>query len=120
MRPGDIQRGLDVLTHTGADFAVSVTAYPFPIQRAVRIDAHGRLSMFDPKLFAVRSQDLEAAFHDAAQFYWGRTEAWDSSDTLFGSSSAAVQLPHYRVQDIDTLDDWLRAEAMFRTLQADP
>jgi N-acylneuraminate cytidylyltransferase len=29
-------------------------------------------------------------------------------------------LPRHRVQDIDTLEDWTRAEWLFRAMQAEP
>ena len=72
--------------------------------------------MFDPDQFNTRSQDLPEAWHDAGQFYWGRTEAWKSATTLFGSDTAAIPLPRWRVQDIDTEDDWTRAEILARIL----
>lgn len=114
----DIKRGLDVLERSGSDFAFSVAKYPFPIQRAIRTDAAGRVSMFNPEHFQTRSQDLEEAYHDAGQFYWGLASAWRSAETLFGPASAAVVLAPHRVQDIDTPDDWARAEWMFKALQA--
>ena len=110
----DLQQGLTTLERSHGDFALSVTRYSSPIQRAVRIDAQGRLAMFNPEHFQTRSQDLEPAFHDAAQFYWGRVAAWQSADTLFGLASVAVVLPAHRVQDIDTPEDWSRAEWMFK------
>jgi pseudaminic acid cytidylyltransferase len=76
--------------------------------------------MFDPDRFATRSQDLEEAYHDAAQFYWGRSAAWLSAATLFGPATAAVVLPRHRVQDIDTPDDWTRAELMFEAQRRRP
>lgn len=111
----DIKRGLDVLERSGCDFAFSVAKYPSPIQRAFRVDAVGRVAMFNPEHFMTRSQDLEEAFYDAGQFYWGQATAWRSAETLFGSSSTAVVLAPHRVQDIDTPDDWARAEWMFKT-----
>jgi len=116
LAPSDLQRGRQVLEAGDAEFAVAVARYPFPIQRAVRVDAHGRLSMFDPDRFATRSQDLEEAYHDAAQFYWGRPVAWSRAATLFGPTTAAVVLPPHRVQDIDTPEDWTRAELLFEVL----
>jgi len=120
LAPVDLRAGLETLTAGDAGFAVSVTQYPFPIQRAVRVDSRGRLSMFDPDRFATRSQDLEEAYHDAAQFYWGRSAAWLSAATLFGPATAAVVLPRHRVQDIDTPDDWIRAELMFEAQRRRP
>ena len=74
--------------------------------------------MFQPENFAVRSQDLEEAWHDAGQFYWGTVAAWLAEKPIFNSRAQAVVLPRHRVQDIDTLEDWLRAEYLFRALQA--
>lgn len=118
VQPDDLRRGLRILGETGADFAFSVTSYAFPIQRALRITPEGRVEMFQPDHFYTRSQDLEDAWHDAGQFYWGRAEAWLSNKPLFGRDSAPVVLPRHRVQDIDTPEDWERAEWMFRTLSA--
>ncbi|MDD2367122.1 MAG: pseudaminic acid cytidylyltransferase [Desulfuromonadaceae bacterium] len=115
--PEDIQRGLKILTATGSDYAFSVTSYPFPIQRAIRLTPHGRVEMFNPEEFNSRSQDLEEAYHDAGQFYWGRTSAWLSEKKIFSPESSPVLLPRYRVQDIDTMEDWQLAELMFRAWQ---
>ena len=112
----DLRRGLTVLTETGSDYAFSVTSYAFPIQRAIRITEQSRVEMFNPEHFNTRSQDLEEAYHDAGQFYWGRATAWLTGRVIFGPHTAAVQLPRYRVQDIDTAEDWQRAEYLFRVI----
>jgi pseudaminic acid cytidylyltransferase len=116
----DLRRGLDLLRRDGADFALAVARYTFPIQRAVRIDAAGRLSMFSPEHFNTRSQDLEEAYHDAGQFYWGLASAWLTATSLFSAACAGVIQPPHRVQDIDTAQDWIRAEALFRATQGLP
>lgn len=116
IRPADLRQGLHVLNDSGADYAFSVTSYPFPIQRAVRLTPEGRMTMFQPEHFNTRSQDLEEAWHDAGQFYWGRTEAWLAEMPLFSAGSAPVPLPRHRVQDIDTPEDWQRAEWMFKAI----
>ena len=68
--------------------------------------------MFYPEYFFTRSQDLPAALHDAGQFYWGRPLAWIEGKQIFDRHSIPVVIPRWRVQDIDTLDDWKRAEIM--------
>lgn len=114
----DINRGLELLVNNDCDFAFAVTSYAFPIQRAIRITEMGRVEMFNPEHFNTRSQDLEEAYHDAGQFYWGRTSAWLEHGALFGLNSLPVLLPRHRVQDIDTLEDWERAEWLFKAMQA--
>jgi pseudaminic acid cytidylyltransferase len=113
----DLQRGLQLLQSSGADYAFSVTTYAFPIQRAIRITPEQRVEMFQPQHFATRSQDLEEAWHDAGQFYWGKAQAWLKGKPLFSKDAAPVPLPRYRVQDIDTPEDWARAEWMFNAMQ---
>ncbi len=112
--------GRDVLLESGADYAITVTSYPFPIQRAVRRTTDNRMEMFYPEYFSARSQDLEEAFHDAGQFYWGRSEAWLSDKILFGHDTAPVLVPRHQVQDIDTEEDWVSAEWLFRAMHAEP
>jgi N-acylneuraminate cytidylyltransferase len=118
-RPEDIRLGQRVLDETGGDYALTVTSYAFPIQRAVRLTSDGWMEMFWPEHFQTRSQDLEEAFHDAGQFYWGRAEAWLAGRPFFRQGTAPVVLPRHRVQDIDTLEDWERAEMMFRAQRLD-
>ncbi|MCC2597548.1 pseudaminic acid cytidylyltransferase [Pusillimonas sp. MFBS29] len=117
VRAEDIRRGLTVLNDTGCSYVFSVTSYGFPIQRALRLTPEGRVIMFSPDHFSSRSQDLEDAYHDAGQFYWGKAESWLQSRMIFGEASAPVLLPRYRVQDIDTPEDWERAEWMFKAMR---
>ncbi|MDP9940099.1 pseudaminic acid cytidylyltransferase [Ectopseudomonas alcaliphila] len=114
-----IRKGLSVLLQTSADYAFTVTSYAFPIQRAVRLTENGRVEMFQPEQFNTRSQDLEEAYHDAGQFYWGGADAWLESRPLFTCASAPILLSRHRVQDVDTPEDWLRAEWMFKAMLMD-
>ena len=118
VQPQDLRRGIEVLQSSATDYAFSVTSYAFPIQRAIRITADQRVEMFNPEHFTTRSQDLEEAFHDAGQFYWGRAAAWLAGKPIFSINAAPVLLPRHRVQDIDTPEDWERAEWLFQAMQA--
>jgi len=113
VEPADIKRGLDLLEQAAADrFVFTATGYASPVQRALRLDpASGEAHMLQPEQFTKRSQDLEPAYHDAGQFYWGRPQAWLSSGNLFEASKPLL-LPRWRVQDIDTSEDWIKAELM--------
>lgn len=113
----DIRKGLQQLEKHNAAYAFSVTSYAFPIQRAIKITANERVEMFAPEHFNTRSQDLEEAYHDAGQFYWGTAEAWLTEKVIFGADSVPVILPRHRVQDIDTPEDWERAEWLFKAMQ---
>lgn len=116
VKPENLKKGLEMLNNMNADYAFSVTSYAFPIQRAIRITLENRVEMFQQKHFNKRSQDLEEAWHDAGQFYWGKASAWLENKPIFGLSSVPVILPRHQVQDIDTPEDWLQAELMFSVL----
>ena len=115
----DLQRGLKILREQAVDYAFSVTSYAFPIQRAIKLTSDGRVGMFNPEHFNTRSQDLEEAYHDAGQFYWGSADAWRQQKSIFSEQAAPVLLPRHRVQDIDTPEDWLRAESMFKAMKVE-
>jgi N-acylneuraminate cytidylyltransferase len=114
-----LRAGYERLLETGKAFAFSVTSFPFPIQRALKIDSHGHVEPFSPENTYKRSQDLEEAYHDAGQFYWGRSEAFLNNTVMYSDESVPVVLPRHLVQDIDTLEDWRRAELMFAALNED-
>ncbi len=98
-------------------YVFTATTFPFPIQRAFKVHENGFVEMFHPENYNTRSQDLEEAFQDAGQFYWGSMEAYMSEKFFFATDSMVHVLPRYMVQDIDTLEDWTRAELMYQSLR---
>lgn len=116
VRAEDIQKGLEKIESGNLSYCFSATTFPFPIQRAIKFDDQQRVEMFYPEHFYTRSQDLEEAWHDAGQFYWGTGLAWKNKDVIFSAQSSIVELPRFRVQDIDTPEDWDRAELMANLL----
>ncbi|MDA0768345.1 MAG: pseudaminic acid cytidylyltransferase [Verrucomicrobia bacterium] len=99
------------------DFAFSVTSFPFPIQRALKLGEGGRVAMFQPEHELSRSQDLEESFHDAGQFYWFRPASLEEREGFFTARARPVILPREQVQDIDTLEDWQCAELIHEILE---
>lgn len=104
------------MIESGSKFCFGVTHYGHPIQRALRMDRLGHLSMFSPEHALTRSQDLEPAFHDAGQFCWGTRAAFIDGRSPLVQDSVAVVLPRYRTVDIDTLEDWKLAESLYAAL----
>jgi len=113
----DFVEASNMLSSINIDYVFSATEFSFPIQRAIKIDENGLCDMFQPEHENTRSQDLEKAYHDAGQFYFGEVSAFQQNKPFFHSSkSKPFLLPTYRVQDIDTLEDWKRAELLFEVL----
>jgi pseudaminic acid cytidylyltransferase len=108
--------GFEKLKNSNARSAFSCTSMPFPIQRTFKITQNERCQMFWPENFSKRSQDLEEAYQDAGQFYWTNVHI-KSNDIIFGQNSIPIILPRYLVQDIDTLEDWTRAEFMYEAIK---
>lgn len=116
IRAEDIAEALRLLeAHGGSGYTFPVTPFPSAIQRALRRGADGRVAPFHPEYVNTRTQDLEPAFHDAGQFYWGQADAWLAGLSIHANGRAIV-LPEWRVVDIDTPADWERAEALYRAL----
>jgi len=117
VQPSDLVAAGNLLEQapTGS-FVFTATSFPFPIQRAIRINANGQASMFQPEHFNTRSQDLEEAFHDAGQFYWAHPHTWAMKLNIFDNGYPLI-LPRWRVQDIDTEEDWSRAELLHQLLE---
>lgn len=115
----DLVRGLKVLQSGSWAYAFSVAEYSPSVYRAFQALPEGGLAMLFPEFFSTRSQDLPAALHDAAQFYWGRPAAWTQELRIFDRHSMPVVIPRWRVQDIDDMDDWIRAEMIFKKMKGD-
>lgn len=117
VRAVDLQAAQEQLTTSGSKFVFTATNFDFPILRALRRDEHGGLAPMFPEHIGMRSQDLPEAFHDAGQFYLGDAAHWLAKVPLFGPDSRMFLLPRHRVQDIDTPEDWQRAEWLFRAMR---
>ena len=112
----DLKRGWEALESGDWDYAFTVTDFAAPIFRSFKQTDEGGIEMFFPEYFSTRSQDLPIALHDAGQFYWGRPDAWLEGIRIFDRYSIPVVIPCWRVQDIDTPEDWLRAELVYKAL----
>lgn len=118
IKPIDITDSLQILQKEDCSFVFSAKEYLSPIQRAFRINKKNRVEMFAPSEFYARSQDLERAYHDAGQFYWGKKRAWLTENNIFAADSIPFILGKYRAVDIDWPEDWAFAEAIFSQLKA--
>ena len=106
---GDLRGALACMNNGDADFCFPVTEYPSAIQRALKLLSNGRIQPFYPEFETTRTQDLEHAYYDAGQFYWGKAKAWLTNSKIH-SNGLGYAIPNWRVVDIDTPDDWARAE----------
>ena len=112
-----INSGLELLS--SSEFVIPVTSYAYPVERALYCSNDGKLSMVNTENYKKRTQDLTETWHDAGQFYWARTAGWQSSKSPYELVTRALRMPRWRVQDIDTPEDWEHAEALFKALNCE-
>lgn len=103
---------------THHSYCFSVCQYHHPIQRALRIDELGQLTPVTPDHSKSRTQDLEAHYFDAGQFYWAKRAAVKAGIPMFSSASLPYVLRWSEFVDVDSADDRARAEAIATALRA--
>ncbi|CAM8361704.1 hypothetical protein [Candidatus Methylopumilus planktonicus] len=108
----DLKSPLALLRSISAPFIFTVTKFLIALQRAIKLDVNGYTSALYPENELLRTQDFEPTFHDAGQFCWGIKEAWLRLRRVH-SNGVGLIIPKWRVVDIDTIDDWLRAEIVW-------
>ncbi|WP_024872840.1 pseudaminic acid cytidylyltransferase [Tolumonas lignilytica] len=117
--PHSLQNAFQLLLASEADYVFTVTSFPFPVQRALFLNKDSRIDCLYPEFKFTRSQDLVETYHDAGQFYFGKTSAFKAGTPLFSPASCPLILPRKIVQDIDTPEDWQRAEMLYQLWQAE-
>jgi pseudaminic acid cytidylyltransferase len=109
----DIANGLSILTTDNVESVVPVTRFSYPIQRSLKIES-GKLKMFWPENYNVRSQDLTPAYHDCGQFYWMKSESLMKQKKLYATNTAYIEISESISQDVDTEEDWVLAELKYK------
>jgi pseudaminic acid cytidylyltransferase len=108
----DLGEALKILLKSESEFCFSVTEFPSAVQRALTRLEDGRMKPLYPEFETTRTQDLQTAYHDAGQFYWGSAESWKKNIKIHSNGIGYV-IPNWRVIDIDTPADWKRAEMLY-------
>ena len=85
-------------------YLVAVQRYSHPIQRAFALDSHGHMVPKSPKHFESRTQDLQAYFHDAGQFYFALSSTWRLDQSIL-ANAIGFEISRYSTVDIDDEDD---------------
>lgn len=111
-----LKEGLDKMEKNQFDSVFSAVRYSYPIQRSFRLDAQEKMYLIQPEHFSSRSQDLEATYHDAAQFYWFKISSFRKFGRIWTDNTGIIEINEIEVQDIDTEMDWKLAEFKYAFL----
>jgi N-acylneuraminate cytidylyltransferase len=111
-----LNEAFTLLIENSYDVVFPVIQFSFPIQRAVKRDENGKISMFTPEFLTSRSQDLEASYHDSGQFYFFDIQQVLTQRKLWTSNTGCIVISELEGQDIDNLDDWKLAELKYQMI----
>ena len=114
----DLRSGYATFKSGKWSYVFAATEYVYPVFRSFIMHSEGGVEMLYPQYFSKRSQDLPITLHDAAQFFWGNVNTWLEKKIVFDSHSCPIIIPNWRVCDIDTEEDWERAELMWKVLNS--
>jgi len=115
IKVSDLKHSYDELLKTNSLYVYPVTNYPHPIQRAIKVVSGNVPEFIEPKNQLVTTQSFEDLFHDTGQFYFGTRDAWMSEQKMH-TDGIVTKIPNWRAVDIDTFDDWKRAELLYRLM----
>jgi pseudaminic acid cytidylyltransferase len=115
LRAEDLRGAHAIFTERNADYVYPVVAFHSSPWRAMSKPEGQPMRFVYPEYELTRTQDLPKCYYDAGQFYWGKTTAWTSGLRMH-SNGHGWEMPPHRVVDIDTPDDWLRAELIAKAL----
>lgn len=117
--PEDLaQAQQQLMDNPNLHYVFSGTRFSYPIQRALVYSHTKGVQPAFPEFIEQRSQDLAPRFHDAGQFYWGRSQSFLKDVAIFGPHSSLFELPVHRVCDIDREEDWQHAQLLYQILHA--
>jgi pseudaminic acid cytidylyltransferase len=108
----DILKALLKLRKKKFNFIISAKKINSNILRSFVIEKNV-IKILNDRFFDFRTQDLPNNYMDAAQFYYGKRDSWYKSK-IFGKKSSIVEIEYKQSVDIDTQDDWLQAEKLFK------
>ena len=111
--PADLIKGYKKIKTLKWDYVFSGGKYYSSIFRSFKNRKNNGLKMIFPKYYKKRTQDIDETYHDAGQFYWGKSDSWLKHKSIFAKKSCVIEVPRWRIHDIDTIEDWKNAEKMW-------
>jgi N-acylneuraminate cytidylyltransferase len=113
LNPSSLTRGVEVLESGDWSYVFSGLLANINPQRFFLLGKSKEVKMLFPEFTETRTQDLELTYCDAGQFYWGKKSSWELELPILSSKSTILELSPESVVDIDTPEDWERAEKLF-------
>jgi pseudaminic acid cytidylyltransferase len=117
LKPKRVEQALEILQTGIWDYVFPAIEFPSPIERGFKKSPSGLIEFGFPEYANTRSQDIDKTFHDAGQFYFGKSEAWIEKKPILNGNSTFIQLDKNETLDIDDVDDWRLAELLHKDME---
>ena len=105
----DLIGAYELYKEKDAQYVYPVVAFHSSPWRAMTLTLNEPMQFIFPQYELTRTQDLPICYHDAGMFYWGKASAWVSNLNMHSNGHGYV-MDGKKIVDIDTVDDWARAE----------
>lgn len=112
-----IREGFKKINKSKKSFSFTLTSFPHPIERALIIKKDGSIKTKFRNNEKKRSQVFENLYHDIGQIYWGKSKSFLKEKKIFSKNSEAIYIPRYLAHDINTHEEWKKAELVFKALR---
>lgn len=111
----DISKSLKILKKNPSAFIFSVSKYPHPIQRALKINKY-KVTYLNKHNRNKNTQNFIDTYYDCGHLYLAHSNTWKKN--LSNTPNLAIKIPYFRSVDIDNFEDWKRAEYFYKALNA--
>jgi N-acylneuraminate cytidylyltransferase len=85
-------------------YVAAVQRFSYPIQRRLLQNSSNIFNMEEESNLIKPTQSFENYWHDAGQFYWGRSSSWKMNYPIL-VNTGGVELKPWEAWDIDTEED---------------
>lgn len=105
----DLIGAYQIFEKRNSHYVYPVVAFHSSPWRAMTLPEDGPMKFIYPEYELTRTQDLPVCYHDAGMFYWGKASSWVKGLKMH-SNGVGYVMDDKKIVDIDTEDDWARAE----------
>ena len=111
----DLKKAFKLIKNNKRTFVLSISNYTHPIERGFVLNKkNNRIKNINSKFIKFRTQDITSKYFDAGQFYLASKETWLTKKII---NKTGIEIPNWRVVDIDTIEDWKKAELFYKFLK---
>jgi pseudaminic acid cytidylyltransferase len=111
----DLKSAYKKLINEKASSVISIVKYSHPIERSF-VKTNDNIKYLYPEYYKTRTQDLEAKYHDAGQFYWYNTKDFCKNKNYVMDNTIGYEISESKIHDIDTKEDLIIAEQKYKNL----